>query len=199
MRAKYIRVSTTGQNTDRQQGEFDGLEYTDTCSGSIAFKDRPKANELLSNKDITEVHVHSIDRLGRNTLDIMQTIKDFTDKGINVVSTKEGLQTLIDGKENPVAKMMIGILGTLAEFELSRIKERQAEGIAKAKAKGGYVGRKTGSSEDLDTFINKASTQSILRHLRNNESVRRTALLSKTSEGTVKKVKRKIKDGEIIL
>jgi DNA invertase Pin-like site-specific DNA recombinase len=199
MRAKYIRVSTVGQNTDRQQGEFDGLEYTDTCSGSIAFKDRPKANELLSNKDITEVHVHSIDRLGRNTLDIMQTIKDFTDKGINVVSTKEGLQTLIDGKENPVAKMMIGILGTLAEFELSRIKERQAEGIAKAKAKGGYIGRKTGSSEDLDTFINKASTQSILRHLRNNESVRRTALLSKTSEGTVKKVKRMIKEGKITL
>ena len=199
MRAKYIRVSTVGQNTDRQQGEFDGLEYTDTCSGSIAFKDRPKANELLSNKDITEVHVHSIDRLGRNTLDIMQTIKDFTDKGINVVSTKEGLQTLIDGKENPVAKMMVGILGTLEEFELNRSKERQAEGIAKAKAKGNYKGRKTGSSEDLETFINKASTQSILRHLINNESVRRTALLSKTSEGTVKKVKRKIKDGEITL
>ena len=199
MRAKYIRVSTVGQNTDRQQGEFDGLEYTDICSGSIAFIDRPEASKLLSNKDITEVHVHSIDRLGRNTLDIMQTIKDFTDKGINVVSTKEGLQTLIDGKENPVAKMMVGILGTLAEFELSRIKERQAEGIAKAKAKGNFKGRKTGSSEDLDTFINKASTQSILKHLRNNESVRRTALLSKTSEGTVKKVKRKIKDGEITL
>ena len=199
MRAKYIRVSTVGQNTDRQQGEFDGLEYTDICSGSIAFIDRPEASKLLSNKDITEVHVHSIDRLGRNTLDIMQTIKDFTDKGINVVSTKEGLQTLIDGKENPVAKMMVGILGTLAEFELNRIKERQAEGIEKAKAKGNYTGRKTGSSEDLDTFINKASTQSILRHLRNNESVRRTALLSKTSEGTVKKVKRKIKDGEITL
>jgi len=199
MRAKYIRVSTVGQNTDRQQGEFDGLEYTDICSGSIAFIDRPEASKLLSNKDITEVHVHSIDRLGRNTLDIMQTIKDFTDKGINVVSTKEGLQTLIDGKENPVAKMMVGILGTLAEFELSRIKERQAEGIAKAKAKGNFKGRKTGSSEDLDTFINKASTQSILRHLRNNESVRRTALLSKTSEGTVKKVKKKIKDGEITL
>jgi len=129
----------------------------------------------------------------------MQTIKDFTDKGINVVSTKEGLQTLIDGKENPVAKMMIGILGTLAEFELSRIKERQAEGIAKAKVKGNYGGRLTGSKEDIETFLEKASTQSILKHLRRNESVRRTALLSKTSEGTVKKVKRKIKDGEITL
>jgi|TARA_B110000114_G_scaffold170255_1_gene194894 DNA invertase Pin-like site-specific DNA recombinase len=198
MRAKYIRVSTKEQNTDRQ-ADFDGLTYTDLCSGSISFKDRLEAKKLLDNNKVTEVHVHSIDRLGRNTLDIMQTIQDFTSKGINVVSTKEGLQTLIDGKENPVAKMMVGILGTLAEFELSRIKERQAEGIAKAKAKGIYAGRKRGSSENTETFINKVSTQAILRHLRNNESVRRTALLSKTSEGTVKKVKTMLRDGEITL
>ena len=198
MRAKYIRVSTKEQNTDRQT-DFNGLTYTDECSGSISFKDRTQAKKLLDNKEITELHVHSIDRLGRNTLDIMQTIQDFTSKGINVVSTKEGLQTLIDGKENPIAKMMIGILGTLAEFELSRIKERQAEGIAKAKAKGIYAGRKRGSSENTETFINKVSTQAILRHLRNNESVRRTALLSKTSEGTVKKVKTMLRDGEITL
>ena len=199
MKAKYIRVSTKEQNTDRQT-DFDGLIYPDECSGSIPFKERPEAKKLLDNKEITEVHVHSIDRLGRNTLDIMQTIQDFTSKGINVVSTKEGLQTIIDGKENPIAKMMIGILGTLAEFELSRIKERQAEGIAKAKAKGVYKeGRKIGSSESIEVFVNKASTQSILKYLRNNESVRRTALLSKTSEGTVKKVKKYLNDGVILL
>ena len=198
MRAKYIRVSTKEQNTDRQ-ADFDGSTYTDLCSGSIAFKDRPEAKKLLDNNEVTEVHVHSIDRLGRNTLDIMQTIQDFTSKGINVVSTKEGLQTLINGKENPVAKMMIGILGTLAEFELSRIKERQAEGIAKKKAKGGYLGRSTGSKETLEVFMNKASTKSILKYLKEKESVRRTALLSKTSEGTVKKVKKMLRDGEITL
>ena len=198
MKAKYIRVSTKEQNTDRQT-DFDGLTHIDLCSGSIPFKERPEAKKLLSNKEITEVHVHSIDRLGRNTLDIMQTIQDFTSKGINVVSTKEGLQTLIDGKENPIAKMMIGILGTLAEFELSRIKERQAEGIAKAKEKGRFVGRKEGSKEKIEVFVNKESTQSILKYLRENESVRRTALLSKTSEGTVKKVKKMLSDGLISL
>jgi DNA invertase Pin-like site-specific DNA recombinase len=198
MKAKYIRVSTKEQNTDRQ-AEFNGLTYSDVCSGSISFKDRSEAKKLLDNKEITEVHVHSIDRLGRNTLDIMQTIQDFTLNGINVVSTKEGLQTLINGKENPVAKMMIGILGTLAEFELARGKERQAEGIAKKKAKGGYVGRTIGSSEKIEVFVNKASTQSVLKYLRENESVRRTALLSKTSEGTVKKVKKYLNDGVITL
>jgi len=198
MKVKYIRVSTIEQNTDRQT-DFAGITYIDECSGSIAFKDRTQAKKLLINKDIKEVHIHSIDRLGRNTLDIMQTIQDFTNMGINVVSTKEGLQTIIDGKENPIAKMMIGILGTLAEFELSRIKERQTEGIAKAKAKGVYSGRSIGSSEDITQFTNKVSTQGILKYLRLGESINRTALLSKTSAGKVKKVKRLIKEGNISL
>lgn len=196
MKAKYIRVSTLEQNTDRQTN-FNGLTYIDKCSGSIAFKDRPEAKKLLANKDITEVHVHSIDRLGRNTLDIMQTIQNFTSKGINVVSEKEGLQTLIEGKENPIAKLMIGILGTLAEFELSRIKERQAEGIAEAKKKGSYVGRNVGSTESIEVFKSKESTQKILRYLKQKESIRRTARLSETSVGTVQKVQRFLAEGLI--
>ena len=196
MIVKYIRVSTTEQNTDRQE-KFDGKIYTDKISGSTPFAERPQAKKLLSNKDITEVHVHSIDRLGRSTLDIMQTIQNFTSKGINVVSEKEGLNTIIDGKENPIAKMMIGILGTLAEFELSRGKERKAEGIAERKKRGLYMGRQKGTAESIDTFINKSSTQAILKHLKQKESIKRTALLSKTSEGTVKKVKRLIREGLI--
>ena len=198
MRVKYIRVSTIEQNTDRQDN-FNGKTYTDECSGSIAFKDRKEASKLLANDEVNEVLVHSIDRLGRNTIDIMNTIQDFTCRGINVISEKEGLQTIIDGKENPVAKMMIGILGTLAEFELSRAKERQAEGIAKAKAKGSYLGRSKGSSEPVEVFANKASTKSILKYLKMNESISRTAKLSQTSESSVKKVKRLIKEGLIEL
>ena len=196
MKVKYIRVSSIGQNTDRQD-DFNGKTYTDECSGSIAFKDRPRAKELLADKDVTEVLVHSIDRLGRNTIDIMQTIQGFTERGINVISQKEGLQTIVDGKENPVAKMMIGILGTLAEFELTRIKERQAEGIAKAKTKGAYTGRSKGSSESIDAFTNKKSTQSILRYLKQGYSINNTAKLSETSTGSVKKVKKMIKEGMI--
>ena len=194
MVVKYIRVSSLEQNTDRQLSVEHELNYIDKCSGSIAFKDRPEAKKLLVNKDITEVHVHSIDRLGRNTLDIMQTIQDFTEKGINVVSEKEGLQTIVDGKENPVAKMMIGILGTLAEFELNRIKERQKEGIEKAKAKGKYKGRNIGTKESVEVFLNKESTQKIIKYLKEGESVRRTALLSKTSVSKVQKVKKILKE-----
>ena len=127
----------------------------------------------------------------------MQTIQGFTERGINVISEKEGLQTIVDGKENPVAKMMIWILGTLAEFELTRIKERQAEGIAKAKTKGAYSGRSKGSTESIDAFTNKKSTQAILRYLRQGYSINNTAKLSSTSTGSVKKVKKMIKEGMI--
>lgn len=189
MIANYIRVSTLEQNTARQ--EVKGLTYIDRCSGSIPFAERKQALKLLKNDTVTEVHVHSIDRLGRNTLDIMQTIQNFTDKGINVVSNKEGLQTLIDGKVNPIAKMMIGILGTLAEFELSRIKERQAEGIAKAKARGSYKGnggyKKT---ETVAEFMNKKTSKAIVRYLKQGKSLRTSAKLSGASLGTVQKVKR---------
>ena len=193
MKVKYIRVSTTEQNTDRQS-DFNGLTYIDKCSGSIACKDRLEASKLLANTEVTEVLVHSIDRLGRNTLDIMQTIQNFTNRGINVISEKEGLQTLINGKENPIAKMMIGILGTLAEFELNRIKERQIEGIAKAKQKGVYAGRNKGSKESLEVFLNKASTRLIIRNLKQGESIRRAAKLSNASVGKVQKVKKLLND-----
>lgn len=198
MRVKYIRVSTLEQNTERQEDSSIKC-YIDMCSGSIAFKDRTEASKLVANDEVTEVVVHSIDRLGRNTIDIMQTIQDFTSRGINVISVKEGLNTIVDGKENPVAKLMIGILGTLAEFELTRIKERQAEGIAKAKDRGSYVGRASGSNETIDTFTSKKSTQAILKYLKQGESISRTAKLSSTSTGSVKKVKRMIKEGEIVL
>jgi DNA invertase Pin-like site-specific DNA recombinase len=196
MIVKYIRVSTVEQNLERQETDFKGKIYKDECSGSIAFKERKEASKLILNKDITEVHVHSIDRLGRNTIDIMQTIQYFTDKGINVVSDKEGLNTIVGGKENPIAKMMIGILGTLAEFELSRAKERQTEGIANAKLKGVYVGRRKGTKETDRQFWGKDSTHRVVKYLNKGESIQRAALLSKTSTGTVKKVKRFIKDGK---
>ena len=198
MRVAYIRVSTIDQNPDRQLRVDIEKNYIDKCSGSISFSERPEAKKLLANTDVTELVVHSIDRLGRNTIDIMQTIQHFTNSGINVISEKEGLNTLIDGKVNPIAKMLIGILGTLAEFELTRIKERQAEGIAKAKLRGEYKGRSTGA-ESIEKFVNKASTESILKYLRQGESINRSAKLSGTSPGTVKKVRKLIKEGLIKL
>ena len=189
---KYIRVSTPEQNTARQK---DGLiPIVDICSGSIPFEDR-KGGEALMRKTqlgfVGSVSVQSIDRLGRNTLDILTTIKWFTKQGVNIISQKEGLHTLLDdGTENPTSKLMIGILGTLAEFELSRIKERQLEGIAKAKDRGVY---KTNGgnrvSETKTKFLSKSKNALCLKELQRGNSVRRAALLSGISLMTAQKVK----------
>lgn len=188
----YIRVSTLEQNTDRQKDIiFGALVLEDKESGTIEFKKRTNGAriwEMASNKQLDELYVHSIDRLGRNTLDILNTIQYLTSKGVNVKSKKEGFETMIDGKENPIAKLMIGILATLSEFELSRMKERQAEGIAKAKQRGEY--KTNGGNKIAETdaqFLAKASIKKIIKYYLKGNSLRATAKLSDASLTTTQK------------
>jgi DNA invertase Pin-like site-specific DNA recombinase len=191
MKANYVRVSTTEQNPERQTEGIEGLIFMDKVSGSTALKDRTEGKRLIEaieRKEVTELHIHSIDRLGRNTIELLQNIEYFTSLGCNVVSKKEGLQTLIEGKINPVAKLMIGILSTLAEFELDRIKERQKEGIAIAKKKGSYAGRPNETKESTEVFMNKAKSKQIANKLLKGFGIRQTALLTKSSATTVQKV-----------
>jgi DNA invertase Pin-like site-specific DNA recombinase len=171
MKVLYSRVSTPEQNASRQI-KMGFTLVSDECSGSKAFFERTNASKL---KDMVfdELHVHSIDRLGRSTLDIMQTIQYFTGKGICVISEKEGLKTIIDGKPNPIASLLIGVLGSIAEFELNRIKERQAEGIAIRKAKGEYKGRFVGAKESEDKFLSKYP--SVIKKLQQGQSIRSIA------------------------
>jgi DNA invertase Pin-like site-specific DNA recombinase len=189
---KYIRVSTPEQNTARQKDDL--IPVVDICSGSIPFEDR-KGGEALMRKTqlgfVGSISVQSIDRLGRNTLDILTTIKWFTKQGVNIISQKEGLHTLLDdGTENPTSKLMIGILGTLAEFELSRIKERQLEGISKAKDRGVYKTNGGNRSKETKTkFLSKGKNALCLKELQRGTSVRRAALLSGVSRMTAHKVK----------
>jgi DNA invertase Pin-like site-specific DNA recombinase len=191
----YKRVSTNGQNAERQESiVFGAVVMEETISGSIEFGKRTKGMEILKLAEAGELetlHVHSIDRLGRNTLDILNTIQYLTSKGVNVKSNKEGFQTMVDGKENPIAKMMIGILATLSEFELSRIKERQTEGITKAKERGVYK-TNGGNLKALttDQFLAKTSTKKIIKYYLQGNSLRATAKLSEYSLTTVQKAVR---------
>lgn len=99
--------------------------YTDSNSGHLKFADRPEGNKLMleiENGIVTELYVYSIDRFGKNARDILSTINLITSKGCNVIAEKEGLQMLIDGKENPIAKMVIGILTTFSDKTLKEWK-----------------------------------------------------------------------------
>lgn len=132
----YIRVSTKLQNTERQ---LDGLDldiiFTDHASGSTVH--RPKLEELLNYvRDNDVVYVHSMDRLARNLDDLKRIIKTITDKQAQVHFIKEGLE--FTSSTSPMSSLMLSLMGAFAEFEHGLIRERQLEGIAKAKGRGVY-------------------------------------------------------------
>ena len=138
----YIRVSSTEQNTERQ---LDGihLDKTFTEKASGGSRERPQLNAMLEYlRDGDTVHVHSIDRLARNTNDMNDIVNSLNDRGITIIFHKENLTFSHDVAQSALNKLMFQMLAAFAEFERSMIRERQREGIAKAKAKGLYKGRK---------------------------------------------------------
>ena len=125
----------------------------------------------------------------RSTTEILNNIQEFTKAGVNVVSEKEGLKTLNeDGTENPMSKLLVGILATIAEFELNRIRERKNDGIRLAQAKGKYTGRKKGTSMTNEKVLNKY--KKVVRCLESGNSYRDTSKLCGVSLSTVQRVAR---------
>tara|TARA_R110000751_G_scaffold110711_3_gene208417 strand:+ start:5806 stop:6402 length:597 start_codon:yes stop_codon:yes gene_type:complete len=196
MRTRYNRISTANQNLERQlakqcKGE---VIYNDVISGSIPFIERPEANKLMKAievGEVTNVSVASIDRLGRNLMDILSTISIFTKNGVNLSVDNLGVNSLIDGKPNATFKLIISVMANVAEMERDTLLERQKEGIAIAKAKGVYKGRVRGSVESKETFL--ARNKHVVKFLNKNNSLRETAKLSDVSLGTVQKVKKYLK------
>ena|SRR5699024_1621660 len=195
MKVHYARVSTIEQNIQRQLPDTDEKVYWDKCSGRVPFKERDSASKLLKDAEegnISQINVSSIDRLGRDAVNVLQTIKRFTDMGVCIVSQKEGLRTLLeDGKENPVAKLLVSVLSTLAEIDYNNRREAQAEGIAVAKAKGKYKGRKKGSKATDEEYLQRYA--GVVNQLEDGMSIRDTAKLAEVSPTTVQKVKNTLK------
>ncbi|MRD73923.1 helix-turn-helix domain-containing protein [Rhodocyclus tenuis] len=136
----YIRVSSLDQNTERQ---LDGVTldrtFTDKASGKDA--QRPELQACLAHlREGDTLHVHSMDRLARNVDDLRGIVKGLTGRGVVVHFHKEGMT--FTGDESPMAELMLTMLGAVAQFERALIRERQREGIAIAKTKGVYRGRK---------------------------------------------------------
>lgn len=137
----YVRVSSVQQNEARQVEALDGVArlFTDKMSGKST--DRPALNELLAYvREGDTVRVASLDRLARNMRDMLALVESLTDRGVTVVFIKENLT--FNGHDNAMSKMLLGIFASIAEWERATIRERQAEGIAIAKANGVYKGRK---------------------------------------------------------
>lgn len=135
----YCRVSSQGQNPERQivALEEQGVEkiFTEKLSGKD--KNRPKLQEMLNFiREGDTLVIESISRLARNTKDFLEIVNDLTEGGVEVVSLKENIDT-----STPQGKFICTIFGALYELERESIKQRQMEGISRAKERGISFGR----------------------------------------------------------
>ncbi|WP_280489661.1 recombinase family protein [Nocardia carnea] len=156
MRVGYIRVSTVDQNTIRQLAAIEvERTFTDKASGKDTA--RPKLDELIAYvRDGDTVVVHSMDRLARNLDDLRRLVRTLTGKGARVEFVKESLT--FTGEDSPMANLLLSVMGAFAEFERALILERQREGIAAAKARGAYIGRKPAlTDEQADRLRERAA------------------------------------------
>jgi DNA invertase Pin-like site-specific DNA recombinase len=192
----YVRVSTLDQKTDRQrvnEKDYD-LVIEDKCSGAISFFEREggkQIKKLIDEGILQTLSVWQIDRLGRDLRDIMNTIHYFNQKDVCINFVSQGLTTLDpQGKENPISKMIISILGIVGEMERNQIKERQLEGIRIAKLKGSYNGRKVGSKEDVLTFLSKEKNKKAVDYLKKGFNGVEVSKLTGLNLNTITKIKK---------
>lgn len=145
-RVGYVRVSSVDQNNERQ---LDGIELDKRFEDKLSGKNtqRPQLQAALDYlRDGDTLIVHSMDRLARSLSDLWKTVSDLVKRGVMVKFLKESL-TFTD-EDDPMRKFQLQILGAVYELERSLIRERQREGIALAKKKGIYKGRKRALSTD---------------------------------------------------
>ncbi len=140
MEIGYIRVSSVDQHTDRQLADV-ALEKVFEDRQSSRNRERPALLQCIDFvREGDTLHVHSIDRLARNLSELLELLTTITGKGVHIRFHKEGLA--FSGEDSPVQRLHLQIIGAVAEFERAIIRQRQREGIAIAKEKNVYKGRK---------------------------------------------------------
>ncbi|CAM5681421.1 recombinase family protein [Mycolicibacterium aubagnense] len=171
----YVRVSTLDQNTERQ---LDGIALDKRFEDKASGKDtnRPQLKAMLAHvREGDELVVHSMDRLARSLVDLRRLVDELTSKGVRVRFVKEGLK--FGDVSDPCATLMLSVMGAVAEFERALLLERQREGIAIAKVKGVYKGRKPSLTAE--------QAADVARRLADGESATALADEFKVSRATV--------------
>ena len=200
----YARVSSTGerQSTERQiidlreYAEYAKLEVREVFEEHISGAKKNDEREGLMNaiayckaNSINTLLVSELSRVGRNAFEVLATVKDLVDNGINLYMQKEQLNLLdVDGKPTMFAPIMIATLSTCAQLERENIKFRLNSGLKAYVAKGGKVGRKKGSVKTKEQRAEEYSD--IITYLKKGYSIRDTAKLSDKSVSTVQRVKK---------
>lgn len=167
MKIGYIRVSTEQQHTDRQDTIMQRYEVEKVFSEKISGKNtyRPQLKEMLSFiRSGDTLVIESYSRLARSTADLIKLVEVLHEKGVNLISDKEHINTT-----TPQGKLMFTIFAGLAEFERDCLLERQREGIAEAKKQGKYKGRQP-------IKINVQQFEYVYKRWKNKEMTARQAM-----------------------
>ena len=181
MKVAYVRVSTIEQNEARQIEALEkhGIEkwFTEKVSGKNTT-DRPELRSMIDFvREGDTLYIHDFSRLARSTKDLLEIVEKLNAKGVHLVSNKENIDT-----STPTGKLMLTMIGAIAEFERQNMLDRQAEGIAIAKRNGVYKGRK---AIEIDTNVFKAQYE---RYARRQINKTELAKVLKVSRPTLDKM-----------
>jgi len=195
--AMVSRQDTTRQVADLQAyAEYANLNvvkvFEEHISGGKKNSERPvltEAIEFCKQEHISYCLVNSLDRVGRNAFEVLATVKELIDNGINLYMQKEQL-TLLDseGKPTMFAPIMIATLSTCAQLERENIKFRLNSGRAQYIRNGGKLGRKVGSVKTLEQ--KKEQYKDIISYLKRGYSIRTIATLTGKGISTVQRIKK---------
>jgi DNA invertase Pin-like site-specific DNA recombinase len=195
----YLRTSHYLQNIGTQVDKIeDGWKVfkDEGVSGRISFQDRPSGKKLLQDVErgkISEVVVLRLDRLGRSTQNILETIKFIHQFHVPIRSLNEGITTLDDnGKETPMTNLLLNLLSSLSEFQYHQTREKTLDGILRGKLNGKYKGRQVGSVESVGKFLLKPKVKKIKELLDSGIGVRKISRIVDCSPNYIYKVKEKL-------
>lgn len=197
----YARVSTQSQDYQRQLSELREYatrmnyeivkEFSEKISGAKAIAERQALTELLdyaAANRIDKVLVYECSRISRRAIDFLQVIEQLTQMRVSVYILQNGLETLMaDGSVNPIAQLVLGIIGQFNSMERSLIRSRMSSGYQHFRSNGGKVGRKEGykkSDEQMRQQYNKE-----LSLLTKGLSLRNIQAITGTSVNTLRKLK----------
>lgn len=198
--AILIRVSSSKQETDRQQSELEAVaasrgwsvvEVVREHAVSGSAKNRPglaRIMELVADSAIRKVLVHEVSRVGRRNSVVHRFIEDLTEAGVSLYWHAQSIETLLpNGRTNPAAAIMLAVLAEMARAEKETLIDRINSGLAEARRKGRKLGRPTGSGMDRKALLAKHAD--VVRQLKAGQSIRNAAKITGKAKGTVEAVK----------
>lgn len=198
----YARVSTAGQDYERQLSELRVYaskmdyevvrEFSEKISGAKKVAERDALTDLLNfveGNKVNKVLIYECSRLSRRAVDFLQVIEFLTEKRISVYIHQNGLETLQkDGNVNPIAQLVLGIIGQFNSMERSLIRSRMESGYKHYRSNGGKVGRKAGYRKGNEQM--KAQYSKEIQLLRKGLSLRNINAITGTSTNTLQKIKK---------